>query len=443
MHIQNNMPMFSISDIWDTVSAAGSEISDIFSNTGSWCAELINSALSLYQNFVNVALKVIQYKVDSPSFTDFWTLIDLISRVFGIVGTSILLFAFLYRVFDEALQQMDIWTFSKSVIRLNIGVVLVNNALTVVKAILNAGVNLASGIYRIASGTSADFSDSLVLDDISFRRLATGVSGIKGVFTFVLYLFGALVVIVCGVAIVVAVYQRIFTMFMLIPFAPFSISTYPMPDWKGHEIFQGYIKSIIRTSMEAALITAALAFSFILIHSGTTMQELFPAEIDDTQVTVTVHNASELNVLYYSREYGRLPFGTTRFDDAVNWDEVSDEVLSVINYNRNKEVVTQTDTGNVFNGINSEVSAMFDVVGLKKYKNAVMTLDDHDVSGSLFQIAAASSNRQSYPASFTIYGELSWLGILTILLRVVFPCAVAASCIKGVEGLSAKIVGGY
>lgn len=72
-----------------------------------------------------------------------------------------------------------------------------------------------------------------------------------------------------------------------------------------------------------------------------------------------------------------------------------------------------------------------------------MTLDDHDVSGSLFQIAAASSNRQSYPASFTIYGELSWLGILTILLRVVFPCAVAASCIKGVEGLSAKIVGGY
>lgn len=46
MHIQNNMPMFSISDIWDTVSAAGSEISDIFSNTGSWCAELINSALS-------------------------------------------------------------------------------------------------------------------------------------------------------------------------------------------------------------------------------------------------------------------------------------------------------------------------------------------------------------------------------------------------------------
>lgn len=31
---------------------------------------------------------------------------------------------------------------------------------------------------------------------------------------------------------------------------------------KGHEIFQGYIKSIIRTSMEAALITAALAFSF-------------------------------------------------------------------------------------------------------------------------------------------------------------------------------------
>lgn len=36
MHIQNNMPMFSISDIWDTVSAAGSEISDIFSNTGSW-----------------------------------------------------------------------------------------------------------------------------------------------------------------------------------------------------------------------------------------------------------------------------------------------------------------------------------------------------------------------------------------------------------------------
>ncbi len=56
MHIQNNMPMFSISDIWDTVSAAGSEISDIFSNTGSWCAELVNSALSLYQNFVNVGL---------------------------------------------------------------------------------------------------------------------------------------------------------------------------------------------------------------------------------------------------------------------------------------------------------------------------------------------------------------------------------------------------
>lgn len=192
MYISNHMPLFSLSDIWDTVSNVGSEVSDIFHDTGSWCAELVNSALSLYQNFVNVGLKVIQRPVDSVGFTDFWTVIDLISKVFGIVGTSIILFAFLYRVMDEALQQqMDIWTFGKSVIRLNLGVVLVNNALTIVKAILNAGVEISNGIYRLVSGTSADFADPLTLDDISFRRLATGVSGMKALFTFLLYLFGA------------------------------------------------------------------------------------------------------------------------------------------------------------------------------------------------------------------------------------------------------------
>lgn len=444
MYISNHMPLFSLSDIWDIVSNVGSEVSDIFHDTGSWCAELVNSALSLYQNFVNVGLKVIQRPVDSVGFTDFWTVIDLISKVFGIVGTSIILFAFLYRVMDEALQQqMDIWTFGKSVIRLNLGVVLVNNALTIVKAILNAGVEISNGIYRLVSGTSADFADPLTLDDISFHRLATGVSGMKALFTFLLYLFGALVIVVCGVVIVVAVYQRIFTIFMLIPFAPFSIATFPMPDWKGHEIFQGYVKSILKTSLEAVLITSALAFSFILIHSGTTMQELFPADLDDTQVTITVRNSSELNVLYYSREYGRLPIGTSQFDDAVSWDELSDEVLSVINYNRNKEVVTQTDSDNVFNGINSGISSVFGTIGLKKYNNAVMTFDGHDISGSQFRIMTASADRQNYPATLVIYGELSWLGILTVLLRIVFPCVVAASCIKGIEGLSAKIVGGY
>lgn len=448
MHIANNMPLFSISDIWDTVSNVGSEVSDIFHNTGSWCAELVNSALSLYQNFVNVGLKIIQNKVDAVGFADFWTVIDLISKVFGIIGTSIIVFAFLYRVLDEAMQQqMDIWTFGKSVIRMDLGVVLVNNALTIVKAILNTGVELSSGIYRLVSGTSADFSDPLTLDNISYRRLVTGVSGMKALFTFLLYLFGALVIVVCGVVIVVAVYQRIFTIFMLIPFAPFSIATFPMPDWKGHEIFQGYVKSILKTSIEAVIITSALAFSFILIHSGTTMQALFPAAIDDTQATVTVRNSSELNVLYYSREYGRLPFGTAKFDDAVNWDDVSDEVLSVINYNRNKEVVTHTDNvdsvDNVFSVVNSDIGSIFGTIGLKKYNNAVMTLDDQDISGSLFRITTASADKQNYPATLIIYNELSWLGILTILLRVVFPCAVAASCVKGVEGLSAKIIGGY
>lgn len=439
MHIPNVMPLFSISDIWDAISNVGNEISDIFNNTGSWCAELINSALSLYQNFVNIGIKVIQRDVDSIGFKDFWTVIDLIAKVFGIVGTSIILFAFLYRVFDEALQQqMDIWTFGKSVIRMNLGVVLVNNALTIVKAILNAGVDLSKGIYRIVSGTSADFAAPLALDDVSFQRLATGLSGIKALFTFLLYLFGALIIVVCGVVIVVAVYQRVFTIFMLIPFAPFSIATYPMPDWKGHEIFQGYLKSILKTSIEAVLITSALTFSFILLNSGKTMESLFPSDLDSEQVTITVRNSSELNVLYYSREFGILPFESSEFKDAVNWDELSDEVVSIINYNRNKEVV-KTNEDDAFDMIRF----VFIPIGLRKYNNAIMALDGQNISGSLFRIMIVSKHQQNYPATLTIYDELSWLGILTILLRVVFPCTIAASCIKGIEGLSSKIIGGY
>ena len=43
MYISNHMPLFSLSDIWDTVSNVGSEVSDIFHDTGSWCAELVGT----------------------------------------------------------------------------------------------------------------------------------------------------------------------------------------------------------------------------------------------------------------------------------------------------------------------------------------------------------------------------------------------------------------
>ena len=451
---------------------------DVFRNTGQYCSDIIDAALKCFNALVNAGSKMLSYKVDNTMFSDLWTIINLVARIMGGVASALIVLYFLYNLMDDSLENrpdQGLTILVKNFSYMCIGIAVSNNAIAIISKIFNSGAIVANLLYRITKINIMP-DNKIELDSVSSERLIHGVTGLKGLFVLLIYVMGALIIIGAGFMILVAVYKRIFRLFILMPFGSFSFSAITLAQGRGRDIFSGYLRSIVATAIESIVIIMGIMFSLILISSGQTLSQILPDSLDANSQNqiITIRNSSELNVLYYSYSNDSLPLSSKSFQANVDWSELSDEILNIIQYDRDQNVVLP------------EADAYINL-GLKQYEDCYMTIDGQAVNGKFRnfcfestnplesilnindQIASGTANgssssgggsnmdgsgnstysstgaltpvKHTYPMTLIIYSELTWYGILIILLRMIVPCILAAGIVQEAKPISNTIMG--
>lgn len=395
--------------LFDTIGGALSTVGDMFSNTGEWCVKIINAAYTAFVNLVFSALSILSEDIDSEMFADFWAVVLPVNKVICVIASTLMVLLFVYNLATDAWQvrqDVDVFDIAKSVIKLGFAVVLVNNSLQIVKAVFKTGAILAGmfipNAYR-PDGVRA-------IDGATATLIETGVSGVKGFITFFIFLIAALLLIACAVMITLEIYERIFRIYILIPFASLSFSTFVLGDGnRGNEIFHGYLRSVITTSMEALIIVICISFTSSLISSGKTLEKLLPALDEESVKELICTGEDDFFVLYTSVINGHY-----LFEDAIK-DEISNELYEFL-YGADGYYASE-----------------------QKY--ARMSVDGEMVD-NLYSFGHAGKRAELVKQySVILYPEFGWLNIIMTLLKVLFPCVLCAGAVKKVSNYSGTIMG--
>lgn len=395
--------------LFDTIGGALSTVGDMFSNAGEWCVKIINAAYTAFVNLVFSALSILSEDIDSEMFADFWAVVLPVNKVICVIASTLMVLLFVYNLATDAWQvrqDVDVFDIAKSVIKLGFAVVLVNNSLQIVKAIFKTGGILAGmfipNAYRPDGGRAIDGAAATLIE--------TGVSGVKGFIVFFIFLIAALLLIACAVMITLEIYERIFRIYILIPFASLSFSTFVLGDGnRGNEIFHGYLRSVITTSLEALIIVICISFTSSLISSGKTLEKLLPALDEESVKELTCTGKEDFMLLYMSVIEGHY-----FFDDEIK-DEISSELYDFLYgengyYASEQKYARMSVGGKMVDNIYS-----FGITG--KYTGLV----------------------KQY--SVILYPEFGWLNIIMTLLKVLFPCVLCAGAVKKVSSYSGTIMG--
>lgn len=289
-------------------------IKKFFDDMGGSCSELLSSSLGMYKKMllsaVDILSKDYQGTVGTNSYThatehygefkDFWTVITNVSNIFAAIATTLITLLFLISMVNDSWDnrhQMDFADLFKSFAKFFAAVVLVNNSTKIVSALFTMSARVAALIC--STNNLSDLDVSLKAADENLIRY--GVSGPKGLIISILFLMVFLVIIASGITIMLEVYQRMFKIFVLIPFSAISFSTFTMSDnHRGAEVFHGYVKSIVSTAIESIVIMVFIAFSLVLIN-GDGLGNLFDSEGNVLYEQYSVSSISDLYYLKYCK----------------------------------------------------------------------------------------------------------------------------------------------
>lgn len=427
-------------DISDTIGDAIDTVEGIFDNMGKYCVEWANGALAAYQNLTSSASKILQTDVDNSIFSDFWTVINRVSSVFCIIASTLIVLFFLVNLTSEAWEtrhELDIWGFVKDIVKLIVSVVVVNNALPLVKAIFTAGSRLA----KIVTLTNTDIAENLGIEGTNAEYLASGVSGIRGLFIFLIFLIASVVVVVCGVMIAMEVYQRLFKIYILIPFASLSFSTFVIGSHQhGSEVFHGYIKSIIQTALEGIVIMILLFFSYSLISNNKAMNTMFPTYNKFDAVEAEVQNEHELAAIhFYITSYAD--------NDNARKDYTFSEYLKKLCNNMNSEESTYQGVHLKYSMVSSELLTLLDNSDIEKISKIEGDYETNVFSfkSSIIESLAKKLQGQEYEdnrsVKIVMYPKCSVIDALMIMLQFVFPICLCAGAVKAAGTYSGLILG--
>lgn len=391
-------------NIIDDIGEIGYTIKHLFDDTGIWCVKIGNAAVGVFDKLTYSATDILTSDSDSAIFSDFWKVINPVSRVFCIIASTLMILFFIGSLVSEAWEtrhEFDIWGFVKSLVKLIVCVVILNNSIPIVKGIFSAGARMA----RIVSLRSSGVGDTLRISKASSNYIAFGVSGLSGLFVFFVYLIGSLVVITSAVMITLEIYQRVFKIYILIPFSCFSFSTFAMSkNGHGSEVFSGYLKSIIQTSLEAVVIILALSFCSSLIANDTTMNNLFSGYDATDYISITVNNPEEYQ---YAKNYYR----NKQYAD------------------NNGKSMEEVKSNGISDAFKQSVSNAF---------SGDLTYYENEKIGELNQDGDRSI---TYPTTYSIFPSVSWKDAFMILLQFVFPCILCAGVVKSADRYSGIVVG--
>lgn len=438
----------STTPISDTIDNVSSTIADILSNLGKYCVEWINGGLEVFRKLTWSAKDLLTFNTSDSTFQSFNSVINNISGVLTIIASSLIVLFFLTSLASDAWDSrhdMDVWGLVKDIAKLIISVVVVNNALYFTKLIFNAGAGLAAVVAAL--GVGGDGSNTVRLSETAARYLTYGVSGIRGVFLLVVYVLGSIVVVMCGVMITVEIYQRIFKIYILIPFSTLSYSTFIMGNKSGGEVFSGYIKSICQVALEAMVIMLAISFTYRLCNNSSVMRRLFPSDFEDyAVVAATTYD-----------DYVALHEFVSGF--TVNYDESSGsngfrEYITQY-YNNAQRLGDDRNTlwrrmlGGDFNinNVNQELLTSLD--SLKSPPAVILYNTDRGAAQQSVQAATLFANQVVHGEAgetfrtyyFYMYPEVSVKDALMLLIQVLFPCMLCVGAVKAAGTYSGMAVG--
>lgn len=446
----------STTPVLDTVDTVTSTISDVLSNLGRYCVEWVDGALSVFRKLTWSAKDLLTFKTTDSTFSSFNTVINSVSGVLTIIASSLLVLFFLTSLASDAWDSrhdMDVWGLVKDIAKLIISVVVVNNALYLTRLIFNAGSGLASVVAAL--GVGGDGSDTVKLSSVAARYLTYGVSGIRGVFLLVVYVLGSIVIVMCGVMITMEIYQRIFKIYILIPFSTLSYSTFVMGNRSGGEVFSGYLKSIIQVALEAMVIMLAISFTYRLCNNSTVMQKLFPAKFADYAV-VSASNYDDYVVLNEFMSYdikydestgsnGFIDYMTQYYNNAQRLSEGLRENGSSTMLGSMWRKVLGADF-NISN-VNGDLLASLDKLKVAPavilYNTDTNSVQQTVQAATLFanQVKNGTPGETLRTYYFYMYPGASIKDALMLLVQVLFPCMLCVGAVKAAGTYSGMAVG--
>ena len=446
----------STTPVLDTVDTVTSTISDVLSNLGRYCVEWVDGALSVFRKLTWSAKDLLTFKTTDSTFSSFNTVINNVSGVLTIIASSLLVLFFLTSLASDAWDSrhdMDVWGLVKDIAKLIISVVVVNNALYLTRLIFNAGSGLASVVAAL--GVGGDGSDTVKLSSVAARYLTYGVSGIRGVFLLVVYVLGSIVIVMCGVMITMEIYQRIFKIYILIPFSTLSYSTFVMGNRSGGEVFSGYLKSIIQVALEAMVIMLAISFTYRLCNNSAVMQKLFPAQFADYAV-VSASNYDDYVVLNEFMSYdikydestgsnGFIDYMTQYYNNAQRLSEGLRENGSSTMFGSMWRKVLGADF-NISN-VNGDLFASLDKLKVAPavilYNTDTNSVQQTVQAATLFanQVKNGTPGETFRTYYFYMYPGASIKDALMLLVQVLFPCMLCVGAVKAAGTYSGMAVG--
>ncbi len=197
MRIFGRIPLFGLGKtIEDAIGNAMDNlaytVNELFASAGKWCVEISNAALKAYSKLVMAGVNLISKDVDNNMFSDFWSVINLLVRVLGVVASTLIVLFYIITLANDAWEtrhEFSVWDYVKDFVKLLFSVILINNAVLIVNTIFNIGARLSLIPLLGVEGFSVDMSDfSLALSESKANRMERGITGIK-VCLYFLYLF--------------------------------------------------------------------------------------------------------------------------------------------------------------------------------------------------------------------------------------------------------------
>lgn len=322
-------------------------IKQFFNDMGGTCSELLSSALNLYKRMLLSAVELLskdyQGTVGTNTYThsvehygefkDFWTVINNVSNIFAAIATTLITLLFLISLVNDSWDnrhELDFASFFKSFAKFFAAIVLVNNATKIVSTLFTLSSKVAALIC--STNNLEDLDVSLKVADEQLIRY--GVSGPKGLIISILFLMVFLVIIASGITVMLEVYQRMFKIFVLIPFSAISFSTFTMSDsHRGAEVFHGYAKSIISTAIESVIIMVFIAFSLTLIN-GDGLDSVFSSDNTVLYETYTANSQSDVLYLKYCKKAKKFSddqvgvMKNLEIDEDAEWQSVKSDAIT-------------------------------------------------------------------------------------------------------------------
>jgi hypothetical protein len=400
----------SISDVTKAVGDIGDKISDFLDNTGKYCVEVLEAGINSFTNFVNFSIGLLTEDISNSRFSSFWNVIDKVTSVLGIVASTLLIFLFLINLCTDTWDNrhdLDVWDIMKMVVKVLVSVILVNNAIVIVKAIFNMGSALAGIIFLEGAEKSIELSSNTTL------LLSTGVSGFKGIIVFLVCIITAIAIMVCGVTIAMEVLQRVFKIYVLVPFSTLTFTTFVMGNGnRGNEVFRSYLKTVINTAAEALIIMVCVDFCYALLGNAEFMNEMLgleSANIEAVEIAINDIDDYDALMICLNNDYYEL----------VESDKVQ-EMSSKISTGQEWGAIVLTDPKTY----NSEQN-------ISAKNNVVMTAQRYEIRARLEK---GSLNVYLCPA-------ISWKDVLIICLSVIFPCILCCGAVKSAGQYASMIFG--